>query len=84
MVALGGQNNRPAAPHLRDLENLAHDRPAQVDLFYFGDKHPLDGFLDVVGHLVDDVVAADLDLLFVGESDRAVFRGNAEADDDGL
>ena len=49
-----------------------------------GDEHPLDGFLDVVGHLVDDVVAADLDLLFLGERDGAVFGGDAEADDDGL
>ena len=39
---------------------------------------------DVVGHLVDDVVAADLDLFLVGQTPRRLVGDHVEADDDGL
>ena len=69
---------------LGDLEDLPDHGAAEVDLLDLGDEHPLDGLLDLVGDLVDDVVAADLDLLLVGQRDGPVLGGDAEADDDRL
>src|SRR5205823_2401633 len=44
-----------------DLERLADDGPAQVDDLLARLELALQGGPDVVGHLVDDVVLADLD-----------------------
>ena len=55
-----------------------------MHLLDLGDEQPLDGFLDVVRDLINDVVAANLDLFIVGKSLRPVFGGDAEADDNGL
>ena len=70
--------------HLGDLEDLPDDGPTQVDFLDLGDQQSLDGLLDVVGDLVNDIVAADLDILLLGLDDRPVLGGDTEADHDGL
>ena len=62
-------------PTLEILNDLPDDGAAEVDLLDLGDEHALDGLLDLVGHLVDDVVAADVDLLLVGQRDARGRRG---------
>ena len=79
-----GDETAGDGPDLGDLEDLAHDGTAQVNFLDLRYEHPLDGLFDVVGDLVDDVVTADLDLLFLGERDGTVFGSDAEADHDGL
>ena len=69
---------------LGDLEDLPDDGTTEVDFLDLGNEQSLDGLLDVVGDLVDDVVAADLDLLLLGLDDRSVLGGDPEADHDGL
>src|SRR6185295_10509343 len=44
-----------------DLEDLAHDRVAQDALPALGRQLALEGALEVLGNLVDDVVVLDLD-----------------------
>src|SRR5580658_4131762 len=41
--------------NLGDLEDLAHHGTAEMDFLDLRDEHPLDGLLDVVGHLVNDI-----------------------------
>ena len=43
-----------------DLEHLLHERAAQLDLALFRLEHAFEGQLQVVGDLVDHVVAANL------------------------
>src|SRR5271165_1039935 len=70
--------------NLGDLEDLADDGTTEVDFLDLGDKESFDGLLDVVGDLVDDIVATDLDILLLGLDDRSVLGGDPEADHDGL
>ena len=59
-------------PTLADLERLADDRPAQVDDLLARLELAFERRLDVVGQVVDDVVLADLDAAFLGQSQRRV------------
>src|SRR5271165_6391134 len=70
--------------NLGDLEDLPDDGTTEVDFLDLGNQQSLDGLLDVVGDLVDDIVAADLDILLLGLDDRSVLGGDPEADHDGL
>ena len=74
---LGGSFDRPLGHEaagdgadLRDPERLTNDRAAEVNLLDLGDKAFLDGLLDLVGDLINDVVTTDVDFLLIRRGDR--------------
>ena len=67
---------------LADADDLADLRPALDDLDDLRLEQALEGRLDVVGQLVDDVVQADVDALGLGGAAGGVGDLGVEADDD--
>ena len=67
----------------RDAEDLAHLGLAGDDLFELGLEHAHHGVLDVLEHLVDDLVGAHLDVFGLGERPRLAVGPHVEADDGG-
>ena len=65
-----------------DLVDLAHLGTALGDLDHGRLVQALDRLLDVVGHLVDDVVEADVDALLLGGGLGMVVGTDVETDDD--
>ena len=69
------------AGHPEDLADLGL---ARDDLFVLGREHADHGLLDVLEHLVDDLVGPDLDVLGVGQLARLAVGPHVEADDRGV
>src|SRR5262249_19097334 len=67
---------------LADAEDLADLRAALDHLDHLGLEHALEGRVDVVGELVDDVVDADVDPLALRRAARGLGDRGVEADDD--
>ena len=79
-VALDDAGQYAAARHgtdPADMEYLLHQRPAQLLLLLLRLEHSFQGRLQIVGHLVDDVVAADLHAELFGQP-RAPSSGTTE------
>ena len=71
------------APDPGDLEDLAHLGVAGDDLFDIGLQQAEHGVLDVLEHLVDDLVGPDLDALGLGQVAGLAVGPDVEADDRG-
>ena len=69
------------AGHAEDLADLGL---AGDDLFELGSEHADHGLLDVLEHLVDDLVGPDLDVLGVGQLAGLAVGPHVEADDRGV
>ena len=69
------------AGHPEDLADLG---VAGDDLFELGLEQAEHGVLDVLEHLVDDLVGADLDVLLVGHLAGLAIGAHVEADDGGV
>ena len=65
-----------------DLVDAANLGAALGDLDHGRLVEALDGLLDVVGHLVDDVVEADVDALLLGGRASMIVGADVEADHD--
>ena len=63
------------------LEGPLHQGPPQFLLPLLRREHPFQGVPEVVGDLVDDVVAADLHAAFVGQPPGPFVGHHVEADD---
>src|SRR5215217_7498714 len=66
----------------RHPEGLADLGGAELALLVLGGEQALEGLLDVLHHLVDDRVQADVDALAVGQVARGRCGPHREADDD--
>ena len=64
------------------VKRSLHQRPAELDFALFRLEHAFQGRLQVVGDLVDDVVAADLHALLLGQRAGLFVGHDVEADDD--
>ena len=69
------------AGHAEDLADLGL---AGDDLLELGSEHADHGVLDVLEHLVDDLVGPDLDVFGVGELASLAVGPHVEADDRGV
>src|SRR5215216_394345 len=67
----------------RHPEGLADLGGAELALLVLGGEQALEGLLDVLHHLVDDRVEADVDALAAGQVAGGRGRPHREADDDG-
>ena len=63
------------------MEHLLHQGAAEFLFLLLGLEHAFQGRLQVVGHLVDDVVAADLHAQLVGQRAGPFVGHHREADD---
>ena len=68
--------------HAADGERALHQGAAQLDLALLGLEHPFERQPQIFGHFVNDVVAADLHALALGQVAGAFVRHDVEADDD--
>ena len=66
------------------MEHLLHQGPAEFLLLFLRLEHAFQGRLQVVGHLVDDVVAANLHAELFGQRSGAFVGNHRETDDDGV
>src|SRR5207249_612764 len=64
-----------------DLERVADHGPAQVDDLLLGLELALQGSAEIVGQVIDDIVLANLYVVFLGESAGPVVGHGIEADD---
>ena len=69
-------------PDLGNAEDLPDLCLAGIDLADLRRQHALHGRLDIVDHIVDDVVLPDLDLLLLGKGLGTRSRTDVEADDE--
>src|SRR5262249_15431286 len=67
--------------HTRDPEDLAHLGVARDDFLVLRRQQAHHGLLDVVEHLVNDLVGTDLDALFVRQLAGLAVGADVEADD---
>ena len=74
---------QPATVPTRLIENVRRtERAAQVGFAFLGLEHAFQGLLQIVGHLVNDVVAANLHALALGQHAGFFVGHHVEADDD--
>ncbi len=86
-VALHRARNDAAAghrAHAGDVEDLLHQHAAQFGFPLLRLEHSFEGRLEVLGHLVDDVVASDLDAQLIGQHAGLFVGHDVEADDHGV
>ncbi len=70
--------------HAADVEGPLHQGAAQFLFAFFRPEHPFQGGAEVLGHLVDDVVAADLHAAALGQDAGGLVGDHVEADDHGV
>src|SRR5262249_46499880 len=65
---------------LRDLERLPHRRVALDDFLLDRLEHAFERLADLIDHVVDDLVGADIHAALFGQAPRAGIGGDTEAD----